>query len=179
MLKATVKSSYRKATSNGSLQIFVYDVTGTKAEISAYKEAQMNTLNIDDVADLPGAKEGACLFFLPKLNGTKIRSQFNLLITTNGRIVVDNTAETVAEEMAIDAASIGERAKIRAELAEGVRTLAPRNGVPVAAPAKVVTAANPLDLAIDAATNDNAAETDGEGHPEEIAETAATGNLDD
>lgn len=147
MLKATLNGKYRKSTGQ---VVYTYTVAGTAKELAAYKAAQADAIG-KAVEDLTLSASGQPLFwFVPNLaQGRVAQKTFNLTITVNNRIVIDDTNESVAMDIE-DAAQI--RAARNAKLGEhaamvmlgqasNTRTVAP------AAPAE--KPAEPLEPAAD------------------------------
>ena len=76
MLKAKFASNYRSKKGNA---VFVYDVTGTATELAAFKAVQG--------ANYRESEKKTPLFFNSRYSGDSL----NLIITTNGKLVVDNS----------------------------------------------------------------------------------------
>lgn len=118
-LKGTATSSYR---SQRGTRVFVYNVTGSNAELGKFKEAQGDNYRETDT--------GVPLFFFAMGQGRSPKPTINLVITTNNRVVIDDTRDVLAREALIDQHMITQQAIVRAEIAEGVRTIT-RTGVSV------------------------------------------------
>ena len=81
-MKATLKSSYKKAGINGTAQtIFVYRVNGTENELNQYKELR------EEEGYYTEDEDGTPLYFTNRYYGDNI----NLMVTINDNIVVDTT----------------------------------------------------------------------------------------
>ena len=81
-MKATLKSSYKKAGNNGTAQtIFVYRVNGTQDELDQYKEIR------EDEGYYTEDEDGTALYFTNRYYGDTIQ----LTVTANDNIVVDTT----------------------------------------------------------------------------------------
>ena len=133
MLKATLNGKYRKPS--GQL-VYTYTVTGTAKELAAYKAAQADAVG-KAVEDLTLSATGQPLFwFVPNaVQGRVARKTFNLTITVNNRIVIDDTIEGVERDIKIDEMSMAHEARIIAEAKLGLIQLGKPGGAPVAAPA--------------------------------------------
>ncbi len=133
MLKATLNSKYRKPS--GQL-VYTYTVTGTAKELAAYKAAQADAVG-KAVEDLTLSANGQPLFwFVPNaIQGRVARKTFNLTITVNNRIVIDDTMEGVERDIKIDEMSMAHEARIIAEAKLGLIQLGKPGGAPTAAPA--------------------------------------------
>ena len=135
MLKATLSGKYPK---NGRM-IYTYVVTGTAKEILEYKTAQANQQN-KTVETLTVNKHGQPLFwFVPSPeNGRIPKKQFTLTITTNGKIVVDDTMESVERAERVDEISMQHEGEIIAKIKLGVLKV-DRRAAALAAPASTPT----------------------------------------
>lgn len=133
MLKGTILSSYR--SSKTGKKVYVYAVTGTPAEMAAYKEAKGQYWRQDP-------ETGNILHWYTPFAGTGVQPSVKLTITRNGNVVIDDLQDTLSNEAKINELVNSERAKIRAAILEGtVSTVAaPRvnaPAVPQASPAQV------------------------------------------
>lgn len=135
MLKATLSGKYPK---NGRM-IYTYVVTGTAKEILEYKTAQANQQN-KTVETLTVNKDGQPLFwFVPSPeNGRIPKKQFTLTITTNGKIVVDDTMESVERAERVDEISMQHEGEIIAKIKLGVLKV-DRRAAALAAPTSTPT----------------------------------------
>jgi len=88
-MKATYQNSYPKRSKNGNVvDVFVYEVSGTKDELEAFKDAQGSSYR-----ETP---TGVPLFFT--LN--YVSDEVSLVFTSNGNVVVDNSELRKAASLA-------------------------------------------------------------------------------
>lgn len=104
MLKAKFKNMYR--TKSGR-QMFVYNVTGTAAELAQYKEAQAEHYVEDEATGHP-------LYFSSRMLSYNRKEAVELMITTAGKVVVDETDKVFDRAARLDEATITEEAKLLA-----------------------------------------------------------------
>jgi len=104
MLKAKFKNMYR--TKSGH-QMFVYNVTGTAAELAQFEEAQGEHFVKDEVTSHP-------LYFSSRMLSYDRKAAVELMITTAGKVVVDETDKVFDRAMRLDEATISEEAKLLA-----------------------------------------------------------------
>lgn len=130
MLKASFKGMYRtKATdTKSSRPMFVYSVSGSKAEIAQFTEAQGENFRADEVSNKP-------LFFSTRLLSFNKTEQVDLLITGAGKVVADETNKIFTREALIFQAETTLQARINLGLEK------PENAVSLTALAKI---ADPL-----------------------------------
>jgi len=164
-LKAINTGSYRSKAGN---RVFTYIVKGTVTELARYKEAQGDRY-VENNEKVP-------MFFLTKLPGVKLKAQIDLTVTTNNRVVVDDTADVLKRELVIDNAMIDHQARIRAELEEGItKRVDTRTAVTIQPAASNATPAT--------ATSEDAAIDELDKQPEQIGEgepkNQAAGSLAD
>lgn len=120
MLKATINGKYRKA-GTGNL-VYTYAVTGTAKELAEYLAAQAEQ-QATTVEQLKKTATGQPLFwFSPSpTQGRIARKTFNLSISFNGKIVIDDMNESIERDIKIDDMSMAHEAQILAEIRLGVR----------------------------------------------------------
>lgn len=127
MLKAVCISSYYKTSG----RVFVYGVTGTTKELAAFKDAQGAMYRENETDQTP-------LYFLTEWNADRtrrsIKKNINLLITQNGRVVLDDQAERLAFDAQVDALMVTKVAEAKAQAWV-------RREAPVAAVARTTDAA--------------------------------------
>ncbi len=130
MLKATINGKYRKA--NGQL-VYTYTVTGTAKEIAEYNAAQAEQTGTT-VDQLKKSASGQPLYWFVSnpLQGRFAQKTFNLAISYGGKIVIDDTAESVAKDERMAVKMEDHQALILAEISLGVRkVLAPTTAAAV------------------------------------------------
>lgn len=94
-----LEKGHRKLDSKGiPITVFVYQVTGTKAELEAYEKAQLAS-EVKTIKD----DDGQYLFFTTRPTGEK----GTLLISPNGKVFVDTTAIDLAVAMERQYGSVG------------------------------------------------------------------------
>lgn len=88
-MKIKLIRSYKKLDKNGNVTtVFVYAVSGTDAQMKAYKEAQGENFRAND--------EGQPLFFSTRCAG----NSGSLIITAKGKVVPDMSAFDQASSLA-------------------------------------------------------------------------------
>lgn len=107
-MKIQVASHYRKP---GGLIMFVYIVLGTIIELAKYKEAQG--------ANYRENEQGVPLFFSNRPLTTSRSEKIDLIITANGKVVVDDLNKILNQEAQYENCLIQERAKLAAKIATG------------------------------------------------------------
>ncbi len=145
MLKATIKSSYRKAATGK--QVFVYTVTGTAKELAEFAaaKAEEQGLSLEEFTAKRIAKGGDYLHHITPdaIRGILAEKTCNLVVTTNGNVVVDNTMRIV-DEMAEDAKEVrSEFNKLVAQARAGLITIKGMATPAIAKAAAPETPANP------------------------------------
>lgn len=125
MLKASFKGMYR--TKNGK-PMFVYFVSGTKAEVAQYTEAQGENFRADEATSKP-------LYFSNRLLSFNKTEQVDLLITGAGKVVADETNKIFTREALIFQAETTLQARINLGLEK------PEGAASLTAPTKI---ADPL-----------------------------------
>ncbi len=125
MLKATIKSSYFKAGTGK--QIFVYTVVGTTKELAEFAaaKAEEQGLSLEEFTAKRVANGGEYLHHITPdaIRGILAEKTCNLVVTTNGNIVVDNTMRVI-DEMAEDAKEVrSEFNKLVAQARAGLITI--------------------------------------------------------
>lgn len=108
MLKAKLSSHYRKT---GGLIVFVYIVIGSVEELAAYATAQGVNFRKNEA--------GQPLFFSSRLLSTNVNEQVPLVITQNGRVVVNDIIKVAAQEAQLEYLILQEKAKLMAQMAVG------------------------------------------------------------
>lgn len=100
-------SSYPKKAKNGNLvDVFVYTVKGTEAELADYKKAKGEDYRTDK-------ETGEPLFY--SLN--YVGEQCPLIITTNGNVVADTSAMRKAKNL------VDQNPNLRAEVSQAILTM--------------------------------------------------------
>ncbi len=145
MLKATIKSSYRKAATGK--QVFVYTVTGTAKELAEFAaaKAEGQGLSLDEFTAKRIANGGDYLHHITPdaTRGIRAEKTCNLVVTTNGNVVVDNTMQAIDRQDKVEEISIQNEGRILAEAKLGLVKLGQFNNTGVSAPAAPAAPAAP------------------------------------
>lgn len=104
-MKAKFVNYYRK---DAGKKVFVYVVSGSNAEIEDYKAAQGENLRLqDEDATKP-------LFFSMRPLSANPSESITLTITTNGKIVADDSNKVFSQEAKLEEYILMEKAKLMA-----------------------------------------------------------------
>jgi len=88
-MKIKLSRSYKKVGKNGGVNtVFVYQVSGTKEQLDAFKSAQGDNFRENE--------EGIALWFTTRCAG----NSGNLIVTSAGKIVADMSAFDQADSLA-------------------------------------------------------------------------------
>lgn len=112
-MKAKFVNYYRK---DAGKKVFVYVVSGSNAEIEDYKAAQGENLRLqDEDATKP-------LFFSMRPLSANPSESITLTITTNGKIVADDSNKVFSQEAKLEEYILMEKAKLmaRQEMSSGI-----------------------------------------------------------
>ena len=116
-MKAKIENYYRSKKTG--LPVFVYVVSGTEAELSAYKEAQEAVKLPNNKTAYVEDESGRPLYFSTRPLSTKRSESVELMITTNGRIVADDLDKVLTQQATLDDYILREQAKLMAMQAIG------------------------------------------------------------